>query len=115
MPFDPFYQNCFPARFLSLQLCDECGYIGITLIRVACGGKQFPYKNYILESAFFQIVCNLLVLVGTVFTQLPHISQYQHFVFGLHVPEVTNGSHHACGIGIIGIDNQSVVRCFFQL
>ena len=46
---------------------------------------------------------------------LLYTSQYQHFVFGLHVPEVTNGSHHACGIGIIGIDNQSVVRCFFQL
>ena len=51
-----------------MQLCDECGYIGITLIRVACGGKQFPYKNYILESAFFQIVCNLLVLVGILFS-----------------------------------------------
>ena len=45
---------CIRDRFLSLQLCDECGYIGITLIRVACGGKQFPYKNYILESDVYK-------------------------------------------------------------
>ena len=47
--------------------------------------------------------------------QLAHLAQYAHLVVGLHGLKVVEGCRHTGGVGVIGINDKTVVRRNHQL
>lgn len=102
-------------RLVGLQMLDQGGSVGISGAGVAGGRKLFAYENDVAQTAFLQIIHYFLMLFGTVFAQLAHVAQDEHFVVGLHLVEVADGGAHAGGVGVVGIDDEGVVGRLLQL
>ena len=55
------------------------------------------------------------MLFHTALAQLLHIAQHGHLVRHLHQAEILEGGTHTCGVGIVGIDDEVIVRGLSEL
>ena len=73
------------------------------------GGKLASHEPYHIDAARAEEVDHLLMLLAAHGSQFAHVAEDGHLGRYLHVAEVAQGSIHARGVGIVGIDDETVV------
>ena len=68
-----------------------------------------------VERHLSELVDNALMLVVAHLSQFLHITYNHHFALGIDVGEVAQGGSHARRVGVVGINDESVVGCLLKL
>ena len=79
------------------------------------GFKLAAHEPHLLKARGLKEAHHLLVLLTAHVAQLAHHAEDAHLVVGTHVAEVFERRLHACGVCVVGIDDEAVMGCHHQL
>ena len=107
-----FYKYGTPAYVAGLYGVFHFRFIleGAELWRNAA--EVFSHEPHFAETGLVEEIDYLAVLFDALLAEFVHLPEYYHLVIGVHSGKVFQRGHHACGVGVVSIDDKRVANGF---